>query len=111
MEKFWLALKSELNNRGLKGHYFCGINPKGNFQLQTDLRPNKSISCFVELYPSKTHKHVIEGVETWVGKTRDGEPWSDSMGCMTVNCDGLSYSAAIKKIADGLLECFNEYFA
>lgn len=118
MEKFWKALESELCTRGLKSTWGCyGVNAAGNFQLQKALTPSKGkrtysvTGRFLEIKPAGGHlQHVLDVNETWVGYDREGCAWSDNMGGIRIDCNGLNCTGAIKKIADTLIERFAEYF-
>jgi hypothetical protein len=42
--------------------------------------------------------------EIWIGYDSEGYPWSDHMGGLTVDCNGLKTKGAIDKIAEKFIE-------
>lgn len=115
MEKFWKALETELCARGLKSTWGCyGVNTAGNFQIQKAMTPAKGKRAysvtgrFLEIKPAGTH--ILDVDEIWIGHDGEGCDWSDNMGGIRIDCNGLNYTGAIKKIAGTLAERFNEYF-
>lgn len=118
MEKFWKALETELCARGLKSTWGCyGVNSAGNFQIQKNLTPAKGkrtysvTGRFLEIKPAGGHlQHVLDVDEIWVGYDAEGCDWSDNMGGIRIDCNGLNCAGAIQKIADLLFCHFNAYF-
>lgn len=53
-------------------------------------------------WPCDKHKMMIE--EIWIGYDKEGYPWSDHMGDLTVDCTGLKSKGAIDKIVEKFIE-------
>lgn len=115
MEKFWKALETELFARGIKttrGN--CAVARDGKYQLSFPV--SHLVSSRIDwrhlfIYPAEGVAHNIDVDEIWVGRDSEGCPWSDNMGGIRIDCNGLNCAGAIKKIADLLAERYNEYFA
>ena len=48
--------------------------------------------------------HTIKIEEIWVGYDGEGSPWSDHMGSVIVDCNGLKIKGAIDKIVEAFIE-------
>lgn len=106
MEKFWKALETELCARGLKSGYGCyGINTAGNYQIQQAMTPEKGKRAFsvtgrfLEIKPADGLKHVLDIDEIWVGYDGEGCDWSDNMGGLRIDCNGMNAKTAVTTIA------------
>lgn len=109
MEKFWLALETELRAQRIT----AGDSVVGNSEKLVICRnfPGKRISTrYLELYPSKGVAHHLDIDEIWVGRDSEGCAWSDNLGGRRIDFTGKSMKAAAQELVKVLLEHFPEYF-
>lgn len=109
MEKFWLALETELRAQRIT----AGDSVVGNSEKLVIRRqfPGKRISThYLEIYPAKGVAHNIDVDEIWSGRDNEGCAWSDNMGGRRIDFTGKSMKAAAQELVKVLLEHFPEYF-
>lgn len=115
MEKFWKALENELFTRGIKttrGN--CVVDNNGKYHI-ADLGMEGALNTHhlwkhLYIYPSKGIAHSLDVEEIWTGYDREGDSWSDNMGGIRIDCNGLTSTKAITKIVDKIVEHWDEYF-
>ena len=109
MEKFWLALETELRAQRITVN--GSIVGKSEKLVICRQFPGKRISArYLELYPAKGVAHHLDIDEIWVGRDSEGSPWSDNMGGRRIDCTDKTMKAAVQELAKALLEHFPEYF-
>lgn len=54
----------------------------------------------IYIHPVPDHKHHMDIEEIWVGFDSDGDPWSDHMGGLYVDCTGMDVKKAISAITE-----------
>lgn len=109
MEKFWLALETELRAQRIT----AGDSVVGNSEKLVICRriPSKRIYAhYLEIYPAKGVAHNIDVDEIWSGRDSEGCAWSDNMGGRRIDFTGKSMKAAAQELVKVLLEHFPEYF-
>ena len=78
-----------------------------NDQLIVNIRIDRGVCNCINIHqyiiwPCKTHQIMIE--EIFIGYDGKGNPWSDHMGGLTVDCNGLKIKGAIDKIVEKFIE-------
>ena len=60
----------------------CGKRPQENCVIRAD----------------KNKKHTISVDEIWIGEDSEGSPWSDHMGGLIIDCNGMNCQTALDTI-------------
>ena len=109
MEKFWLALETELRAQRLT----AGDSAVGNgekFVISRQFPGRRIYAHYLEIYPAKGVAHNIDIDEIWIGKDNEGCVWSDNMGGRRIDFTGKTMKDAAQELVEVLFEHFPEYF-
>ena len=109
MEMFLEELRTAVETAAVKNNLNVDSARVDNDQLTITLRTGYGrIQCINEkCYRIAAHEltaHTIELEEIWIGYDSEGYPWSDHMGGLTVDCNGLKTKGAIDKIVEKFIE-------
>ena len=107
MEMFLEELRTAVGTVAVKNNLNVDGTSVDNDQLTLNIRTgNGTCHCinthrFI-FWPCDKHEMMIE--EIWIGYDSEGYPWSDHMGGLTVDCNGLKTKGAIDKIVEKFIE-------
>ncbi len=107
MEMFLEELRTAVGTVAVKNNLNVDGSCVDNDQLTLNIRTgNGTCHCINShrfiFWPCDKHEMMIE--EIWIGYDSEGYPWSDHMGGLTVDCNGLKTKGAIDKIAEKFIE-------
>lgn len=107
MEMFLEELRSTVKNAAVENNLNVDSTSVDNDQLTINIRTDRGVCNCINIHqyiiwPCKTHQIMIE--EIFIGYDGEGYPWSDHMGGLTVDCNGLKIKGAIDKIAEKFIE-------
>lgn len=107
MEMFLEELCTAVENAAVKNNLNVDSARVDNDQLIVNIRTDRGVCHCINIHqyiiwPCKTHQMKIE--EIFIGYDGEGYPWSDHMGCLTVDCNGLKIKGAIDKIVENFIE-------
>ena len=107
MEMFLEELCTAVENAAVKNNLNVDSARVDNDQLIVNIRTDRGIRNCINIhqyfiFPCGTHQMLIE--EIWVGYDGEGSPWSDHMGGVIVDCNGLKSKGAIDKIVEKFIE-------
>lgn len=107
MEMFLEELRSAVKNAAVKNNLNVDSTSVDNDQLIVNIRTDRGVCNCINIHhyiilPSETHQIMIE--EIFIGYDGEGHPFSDYMGGLTVDCNGLKIKGAIDKIAEKFIE-------
>ena len=101
MEMFLEELCTAVENAAVKNNLNVDSARVYNDQLIVNIRTDRGVCNCINIHqyiiwPTETHQMMIE--EIFIGYDGKGYPWSDHMGGLTVDCNGLKIKDAIDKI-------------
>lgn len=108
MEMFLKELRRAIvNNATLIENLNIDSTSVNNDQLTINIRTDNGTRYCINshrfiFWPCDKHEMMIE--EIWIGYDKEGYPWSDHMGDLTVDCNGLKTKGAIDKIVEKFIE-------
>lgn len=107
MEMFLEELRSAVKNAAVKNNLNVDSTSVDNDQLTINIRTDRGVCNCINIHhyiilPSETHQIMIQ--EIFIGYDGEGHPWSDYMGGLTVDCNGLKIKGAIDKIVEKFIE-------
>lgn len=107
LEMFLEELCTAVENAAVKNNLNVDSARVDNDQLIVNIRTDRGVCNCINIHqyiiwPSETHQMMIE--EIFIGYDGKGYPWSDHMGGLTVDCNGLKIKGAIDKIAEKFIE-------
>lgn len=107
MEMFLEELCTTVENAAVKNNLNVDSARVDNDQLIVNIRTDRGVCNCINIHqyiiwPSETHQMMIE--EIFIGYDGKGYPWSDHMGGLTVDCNGLKSKGAIDKIVEKFIE-------
>lgn len=103
MEMFLEELCTAVENAAVKNNLNVDSARVDNDQLTINIRTDNGTRYCINshrfiFWPCDKHEMIIE--EIWIGYDKEGYPWSDHMGGLTVDCNGLKIKGAIDKIVE-----------
>lgn len=107
MEMFLEELCKAVKNMAVENNLNIDSTSVNNDELIVNIRTDRGIRNCINIheytiFPCRTHQMLIE--EIWVGYDGEGSPWSDHMGGVIVDCNGLKTKGAIDKIVEKFIE-------
>lgn len=107
LEMFLEELCTAVENAAVKNNLNVDSARVDNDQLTINIRTDNGTRYCINSHrfifrPCDKHEMMIE--EIWIGYDKEGYPWSDVMGGLTVDCNGLKIKGAIDKIAEKFIE-------
>lgn len=107
LEMFLEELCTAVENAAVKNNLNVDSARVDNDQLTINIRTDNGTRYCINSHrfifrPCDKHEMMIE--EIWIGYDKEGYPWSDVMGGLTVDCNGLKTKGAIDKIAEKFIE-------
>lgn len=107
LEMFLEELCTAVENAAVKNNLNVDSARVDNDQLIVNIRTDRGVCNCINIHqyiiwPSETHQMMIE--EIFIGYDGKGYPWSDHMGGLTVDCNGLKSKGAIDKIVEKFIE-------
>lgn len=107
LEMFLEELCTAVKNAAVKNNLNVDSTSVDNDQLTINIRTDRGVCNCINIHhyiilPSETHQIMIE--EIFIGYDGEGHPWSDYMGGLTVDCNGLKIKGAIDKIVEKFIE-------
>ena len=107
MEMFLEELRSAVENAAVKNNLNVDSTSVNNDQLTINIRTDNGTRYCINshrfiFWPCDKHEMMIE--EIWIGYDKEGYPWSDVMGGLIVDCNGLKTKGAIDKIVEKFIE-------
>lgn len=107
LEMFLEELCSAVKNAAVKNNLNVDSTSVDNDQLTINIRTDRGVCNCINIHhyiilPSETHQIMIE--EIFIGYDGEGHPFSDYMGGLTVDCNGLKIKGAIDKIVEKFIE-------
>lgn len=107
LEMFLEELCTAVENAAVKNNLNVDSARVDNDQLIVNIRTDRGVCNCINIHqyiilPSETHQMMIE--EIFTGYDGEGHPWSDYMGGLTVDCNGLKIKGAIDKIVEKFIE-------
>lgn len=107
LEMFLEELCTAVKNAAVKNNLNVDSTSVDNDQLTINIRTDRGVCNCINIHhyiilPSETHQMMIE--EIFIGYDGEGHPWSDYMGDLTVDCNGLKIKDAIDKIVEKFIE-------
>ena len=119
MEKFWLALETELRAQRLTARDLV-VGTSEKFVICRRFPGKRIYAHFLEIYPAKGVAHHLDIDEIWVGHDTEGCSWSDNLGGRRIytaatsgrriDFSGKSMKVAAQELVKALLEHFPDYF-
>lgn len=114
MYQFMRALEDELCTRSLNTPDHQVNRPNNELfllkQYSFETKLPRITAKQIQIRAAKDVKHAMDIDMIFVGYDSDGSHWSDHMGGLRVDCTGLTKIQAIKKISDGIVNHFEEWF-
>lgn len=103
MEMFLEELCTAVENAAVKNNLNVDSARVDNDQLIVNIRTDRGVCNCINIHhyiiwSCETHQMMIE--EIFIGYDGEGHPWSDHMGGLTVDCNGLKIKGAIDKIVE-----------
>lgn len=107
LEMFLEELCTAVKNAAVKNNLNVDSTSVDNDQLTINIRTDRGVCNCINIHhyiilPSETHQIMIQ--EIFIGYDGEGHPWSDYMGGLTVDCNGLKIKGAIDKIVEKFIE-------
>lgn len=107
LEMFLEELCTAVENAAVKNNLNVDSTSVVNDRLIVNIRTDNGTRYCINSHrfifrPCDKHEMMIE--EIWIGYDKEGYPWSDVMGGLTVDCTGLKTKGAIDKIAEKFIE-------
>lgn len=107
LEMFLEELCTAVKNAAVKNNLNVDSTSVDNDQLTINIRTDRGVCNCINIHhyiilPSETHQIMIE--EIFIGYDGEGHPFSDYMGGLTVDCNGLKIKGAIDKIVEKFIE-------
>ena len=107
MEMFLEELCTAVENAAVKNNLNVDSARVDNDQLIVNIRTDRGVCNCINIHQyiiwsCKTHQMMIE--EIFIGYDGEGNPWSDHMCGLTVDCNGLKIKGAIDKIVEKFIE-------
>ena len=107
LEMFLEELRTAVKNDAVKNNLNVDSARVDNDKLIVNIRTDRGVCNCINIHqyiiwPCKTHQMMIE--EIFIGYDEEGSPWSDVMGGLTVDCNGLKSKGAIDKIVEAFIE-------
>ena len=109
MEKFWLALETELRAQRLTARDLV-VGTSEKFVICRRFPGKRIYAHYLEIYPAKGVAHHLDIDEIWVGHDTEGCSWSDNLGGRRIDFSGKSMKVAAQELVKALLEHFPDYF-
>ena len=107
LEMFLEELCTAVKNAAVKNNLNVDSARVDNDKLIVNIRTDRGVCYCINIHqyiilPCETHQMMIE--EIFIGYDEEGSPWSDYMGGLTVDCNGLKIKGAIDKIVEKFIE-------
>lgn len=107
LEMFLEELCTAVENAAVKNNLNVDSARVDNDQLIVNIRTDNGTRYCINshrfiFWPCDKHEMMIE--EIWIGYDKEGYPWSDVMGGLTIDCTGLKSKGAIDKIVEKFIE-------
>ena len=107
LEMFLEELCTAVKNAAVKNNLNVDSARVDNDQLIVNIRTDRGVcNCInihqYHIWSCEKHQMMIE--EIFIGYDGEGAPWSDHMGGLTVDCNGLKTKSAIDKIVEKFIE-------
>lgn len=107
MEMFLEELRTVVENAAVKNNLNVDSARVDNDQLIVNIRTDRGVCNCINIHQyiiwsCATHQMMIE--EIFIGYDGEGNPWSDYMGGITADCNGLKIKGAIDKIVEKFIE-------
>lgn len=107
MEMFLKELYTAVKNMAVENNLNVDSARVDNDELIVNIRTDNGTRYCINshrfiFWPCDKHEMLIE--EIWIGYDKEGYPWSDHMGDLTVDCTGLKSKGAIDKIVEKFIE-------